>query len=153
MTDIGNIIGQNCRSDAKGTELWRLKVMVPLLIGYLLGAIAGQLTFVKLQDYAMLFPCIFVGSTGCAYLLMPIVKEAKEYLAAGISFDELFHFEKKSRNPTSIHEKEQIEILPEVLPEEHIMNYSSFPNDMNENNKVDRDKSASDKREMESIRL
>ncbi len=147
MTDIGNIIGQNCRSDATGSELWRLKVMIPLLLGYLLGAIAGQLCFVKLQNYAMLFPSIFVGATACAYLLMPIVKEAKEYLAAGISFDELFHYEKKSRHPTATQDKEQIEILPD----EEGVTYSTFQNEKNSESR--KQEEWNNPREMESIRL
>ncbi|KAJ1339763.1 hypothetical protein BSLG_005669 [Batrachochytrium salamandrivorans] len=36
-TDVGNILGQACRSDTKA-ELWRLKVHVPILFGFIADA-------------------------------------------------------------------------------------------------------------------
>lgn len=84
ITDIGNIIGQACRTDTTNTDLWRLKVMIPLLFGYLLGGIGGQVCYTFMKDDSMLFPCIFTGTVGCVYLLLPSAKEASEVLKSGL---------------------------------------------------------------------
>jgi hypothetical protein len=41
ITDIGNICGQACRSDTKA-ELWRLKVHIPIFLGFLAGGFVGM---------------------------------------------------------------------------------------------------------------
>ena len=84
VTDIGNILGIYCRKDATNADMWRLKVLIPLLVGYILGALAGQFIYRHLDDNAMLFPCIFVGSLGSTYLLLPVVAEAKKLIKSGI---------------------------------------------------------------------
>ncbi|KAI8925956.1 hypothetical protein BC831DRAFT_458951 [Entophlyctis helioformis] len=78
-TDIGNILGQACRTDTKA-ELWRLKVHAPLLFGYLIGGVFGQIAWIYCKQYSLLFPCFFTGGVACVYLSLPYIKEATEQL-------------------------------------------------------------------------
>ena len=76
-TDIGNILGQGCRTDTKA-ELWRLKIHVPLLLGFLLGGIFGQLGWLVLREYSLLVPCFFTGGVACLYLTLPFIRDAAD---------------------------------------------------------------------------
>ncbi|KAJ3410552.1 hypothetical protein HDV05_003654 [Chytridiales sp. JEL 0842] len=78
-TDIGNILGQACRSDTKA-ELWRLKVHVPILFSYIFGGVFGQLTYQLIKEQAFLFPCIFTGGIGAVYLSLPAVQNAAKII-------------------------------------------------------------------------
>ena len=60
-TDIGNIVGQACRKNSTA-EVWRLKVHVPLLLGYCFGGLLGQAGFMLFKENALLFPCFFSGT-------------------------------------------------------------------------------------------
>ena len=75
VTDIGNILGQACRKDTHA-ELWRLKVHVPLLFGFLFGGFIGELGWLWLGEGSLLIPCFFTGGVAVLYLSLPWVKEA-----------------------------------------------------------------------------
>ena len=79
-TDIGNILGQSCRLDSRA-ELWRLKVHVPILIGFITGGMLGEVAFIYWKHYALLVPCFFSGAIGCIYLCLPYVQKAADVLA------------------------------------------------------------------------
>jgi len=78
-TDIANTLGQYCRKDSNA-ELWRLKVLVPILVGYCLGGIFGQIAFLGMKENALLLPCFFVGSIGVTYLTLPFIRKATKDL-------------------------------------------------------------------------
>jgi uncharacterized membrane protein YoaK (UPF0700 family) len=115
LKDIGNILGQACRIDTQNAELWRLKVLIPLLISYLLGAIIGQVAYSSMKDNAMIFPFLFTGSLAIAYFMLPVVNQAKEKLKNGFKRIES-DIEKKSHfegHGAIFHaDKDQTEILP-----------------------------------------
>lgn len=80
-TDIANTLGQYCRKDSNA-ELWRLKVLVPILLGYCVGGIFGQAAFLGMKENALLLPCFFVGSIGVVYLSLPFVRKAEVLINA-----------------------------------------------------------------------
>ena len=141
ITDIGSIIGQACRTDTNNSELWRLKVMVPLFLGYLLGGVGGQICYMFMKDDSMLLPCIFTGAVGSVYLLLPFVREASEQLKQGIQVvvsegEQIFSpFTKKLTKIGSgilwhktEDNKEQIEIVPmEYVPQPEKLSPHSGP--------------------------
>ncbi|KAI9365965.1 hypothetical protein DFJ73DRAFT_806450 [Zopfochytrium polystomum] len=78
-TDIGNILGQACRIDSHA-ELWRLRVHVPILIGFIFGGMLGQWSYLGMKENALLLPTFFIGGVGCAYLSLPYIQLAAETL-------------------------------------------------------------------------
>lgn len=74
-TDIGNVLGQSFRRDTKA-ELWRLKVLIPLLIGYAFGGVLGLGSWNLMRENSLLIPCIFMGCVGSLYLSLPWVRDA-----------------------------------------------------------------------------
>lgn len=85
-TDIGNLLGQACRTDTQA-ELWRLRVHVPLLASYIVGGVFGQLAYWGFRENALLFPCFFVGALGFIYLTLPYINEAKAVLAEKLALE------------------------------------------------------------------
>ncbi|TPX49211.1 hypothetical protein SeMB42_g01332 [Synchytrium endobioticum] len=79
ITDVGNLLGQACRTDTN-VETWRLKVHVPLLLSYLVGGVFGQLAYSLTREHSLLIPCIFAGLFGSTYLCLPWVNEAAKAL-------------------------------------------------------------------------
>ncbi|KAJ3228227.1 hypothetical protein HK099_005237 [Clydaea vesicula] len=79
VTDIGNILGQACRTDTNA-ELWRLKVHVPLLLSYIFGGLLGQAAYLGLHENSLLLPCFFTGAIGMVYLFLPFMNQATEIL-------------------------------------------------------------------------
>jgi uncharacterized membrane protein YoaK (UPF0700 family) len=60
LTDLGLVLGHFLRGREK-TELWRLKVLVPILAGFLSGAIAGATAYERLGGTdALIFPAFFI---------------------------------------------------------------------------------------------
>ena len=49
--------------------LWRLKVLVPLFLGYLLGAYIGAMVYLHIGNKALLVPSLFIGIVGFFYAL------------------------------------------------------------------------------------
>ncbi|KAI8901826.1 hypothetical protein BC833DRAFT_576259 [Globomyces pollinis-pini] len=88
VTDIGNIIGQACRTDSKA-ELWRLKVHIPIFCGFLFGGFCGELGWIYLREYSLLVPCFFTGGVGVLYLSLPFIKEATHKLKEATSMSNL----------------------------------------------------------------
>lgn len=84
-TDIGNILGQACRTDSNA-ETWRLKVHVPILISYIIGGIFGQIFYSFMREASMIIPCLFTGGIAAIYLSLPFVKNAAEVLAKQTEF-------------------------------------------------------------------
>jgi uncharacterized membrane protein YoaK (UPF0700 family) len=78
-TDIGNILGQYCRTDANA-EIWRLKVHVPILFSYIFGGVFGQLAYILIKENSFLFPCVFTGGIGAVYLSLPMVQKAAQII-------------------------------------------------------------------------
>ncbi|KAJ3107776.1 hypothetical protein HDU96_007781 [Phlyctochytrium bullatum] len=76
-TDIGNILGQACRTDSNA-ELWRLKVHVPILISFMFGGILGQLCYAGLHIQSMWLPCVLSGTIGGVYLSLPYIRKATD---------------------------------------------------------------------------
>lgn len=85
-TDIGNILGQACRSDTHA-EVWRLKVQLPLLGSFIVGGVFGGLANQFLKEDALLLPCLFVAMLGVVYLLLPYLDEAKAILAEQMALE------------------------------------------------------------------
>ncbi|KAI8853245.1 hypothetical protein BC829DRAFT_383177 [Chytridium lagenaria] len=81
-TDIGNILGQACRLDSKA-ELWRLKVHVPILVGFMVGGLLGQVSYGSLHMQSMWVPCILTGGIGVAYLSTPFIQKAAKLIEVG----------------------------------------------------------------------
>ncbi|KAJ3270450.1 hypothetical protein HDV01_007810 [Terramyces sp. JEL0728] len=79
VTDIGNILGQSCRSDSKA-ELWRLKIHVPIFVGFLVGGFFGNLGWLWFRECALFVPVIFTGGASFVYFSLPFVKEAAKKL-------------------------------------------------------------------------
>ncbi|KAJ3318368.1 hypothetical protein HDV06_000548 [Boothiomyces sp. JEL0866] len=79
VTDIGNILGQSCRSDSKA-ELWRLKIHVPIFIGFLVGGFFGNLGWLWFRECALFVPVIFTGGASFVYFSLPFVKDAAKKL-------------------------------------------------------------------------
>jgi hypothetical protein len=57
--------------------MWRLKVHIPLLLGFIFGGILGQAAFLLMKENALLLPCFFVGIIGSTYLSLPFVQKAR----------------------------------------------------------------------------
>jgi hypothetical protein len=85
-----------------------LKVLIPLLISYLFGAIIGQVAYSSMKDNAMIFPFLLTGSLAIAYLLLPVVKQAKDKITQG--FKDSF-FEERGKDQTEILPNAHTEIL------------------------------------------
>jgi uncharacterized membrane protein YoaK (UPF0700 family) len=69
VTDIGLLFGHWIRFKEPPKELWRLKVFIPLYVGYVVGAILGGWFFDMLGVKAMYIPCIFLCATGVIWTL------------------------------------------------------------------------------------
>jgi uncharacterized membrane protein YoaK (UPF0700 family) len=69
VTDIGLLFGHWIRFKEPPKELWRLKVFVPLYVGYVFGALLAGWFFSFLGVKAMYIPCIFLCATGVIWTL------------------------------------------------------------------------------------
>ncbi|KAI3633752.1 hypothetical protein MIR68_008084 [Amoeboaphelidium protococcarum] len=88
-TDIGLALGQevrirlvlplvqrlrnkpfNLRQDfpQERSLMWKLKIFIPLYIGYLLGAVIGGISYYLLDIHSLLPPAIFIGTVAVIYL-------------------------------------------------------------------------------------
>ena len=63
VTDITLILGQNLLVE-KRHDLWKLKVLVPLLLSYLFGGMVGVVAFIELDYLSFLIPSVFTGALG-----------------------------------------------------------------------------------------
>jgi hypothetical protein len=73
----GNSYDQVVESDAANSQetsvIWRLYVLLPLLFGFLLGAFCGSVTYMKIQNKALLVPAVFTGIVGFTYVISATV--------------------------------------------------------------------------------
>jgi hypothetical protein len=88
LTDIGNILGQSCRSDSKA-ELWGLRIHVPIFFSFLIGGFVGFAMWVLVREYSLLVPVIFTGGVSVLYLSLPFIKEASKALKEATSLTNL----------------------------------------------------------------
>ncbi|KAJ3191877.1 hypothetical protein HK101_007327 [Irineochytrium annulatum] len=79
-TDIGNILGQACRTDSNA-ELWRLKVHIPILFSFCIGGAFGEVCYQGMGEHSLLIPCIFTGLVAVTYLSLPFINMAQVSLA------------------------------------------------------------------------
>ena len=68
-TDIGMILGQNLAVEAHH-DLWKLYVLVPLLVGYFIGALIGTAAYRSMDYLAFFLPATFVLLLGIGQLLL-----------------------------------------------------------------------------------
>jgi uncharacterized membrane protein YoaK (UPF0700 family) len=47
--------------------LWRLKVLIPLSVGYIVGAALGAKAYIAWGREALLVPILFIGTVGLVY--------------------------------------------------------------------------------------
>lgn len=63
LTDVGLIIGHRLRGIEKSSDIWRLKVMIPLFIGFVSGGILSQICYTMWTFYSLAIP-IFIYFIG-----------------------------------------------------------------------------------------
>ncbi|KAJ3340434.1 hypothetical protein HDU93_007041 [Gonapodya sp. JEL0774] len=78
LTDIGNILGQAIRGEKN--NMWKLKILIPLLFGYFLGGIIGRAFYLFLNENALLIPTGVTGTVAVYYLSSGYVREARDSL-------------------------------------------------------------------------
>ncbi|EGF81386.1 hypothetical protein BATDEDRAFT_23779 [Batrachochytrium dendrobatidis JAM81] len=111
-TDVGNILGQACRSDTKA-ELWRLKVHVPILFGFIAGGMCGQIAWLSIHEYSLLVPCIFTGGVAALYLTLPFIKDAAEQIKHALPH-ELHFMDNYEGDPRKYQEYHKEQLLKQV---------------------------------------
>lgn len=57
------------RSDRKRVELWKLRILVPLLLCYFLGGIVGGFAHVGISTWSGLFPSLILLIVGGFYFV------------------------------------------------------------------------------------
>ncbi len=72
LTDVGLIIGHFIRGKEQTTDLWRLKVLVPLMIGFFCGGFLGGICHTIFDHAAMYFPAVILGSAGTFWTVVRI---------------------------------------------------------------------------------
>lgn len=66
-TDVGLVIGRWAKSDPNA-QSWRLKVLLPILFGYIFGCFLGTLFFGPMEQDSLLFPGIAAAVMGITWL-------------------------------------------------------------------------------------
>ena len=64
--------------------LWRLKVLLPMLFGFLLGAMIGGAMFTAYGNISLLVPALFTGLLGFIYLIWTTILMVRDKLKATI---------------------------------------------------------------------
>lgn len=68
MTDIGLAIGRIIKGDHK--ELWKLKVLVPIVLGFLMGSFASISTYARFKKLSLMINVLIFFTIGMLYSLM-----------------------------------------------------------------------------------
>ena len=68
MTDIGLAIGRIIKGDHK--ELWKLKVLAPIVLGFLLGSFASISTYSRFKKLSLMINVLIFFTIGMLYSLM-----------------------------------------------------------------------------------
>jgi uncharacterized membrane protein YoaK (UPF0700 family) len=69
LTDIGLIFGNKLRGREKIIDLWKLKVLFPLLTGFVLGGFLATLAFEIMGPSCMIFPIAVLGGAGVIWTI------------------------------------------------------------------------------------
>lgn len=77
MTDTGLVLGNYFRFKDQCKEVWRLKVLVPILITYILGAFFGAVFFSIFDYNAVSFAIFFIGVFGILIVIWRLLKRYK----------------------------------------------------------------------------
>ena len=64
LTDLGLIIGHVIRGKEKNSDLWRLKVLIPLYVGFLFGGVIAKWCLDIMGIDCMYIPIIILGGGG-----------------------------------------------------------------------------------------
>jgi uncharacterized membrane protein YoaK (UPF0700 family) len=82
-TDIGIVIGQWVSKNPRA-ETWKLKVLLPLFIGFWSGGITGSLAYSGLKENSLLLPSIALMLIAIFFLTWEPAREAREVLAVAV---------------------------------------------------------------------
>lgn len=77
MTDTGLVLGNWIRLGSEFKEVWRLKVLVPIITSFILGGAVSSLLFNIFDYVAILFAVFFVGLFGFLIILWRLLKKYK----------------------------------------------------------------------------
>jgi len=75
MTDTGLVLGNWIRYKSECKEVWRLKVFVPIIISYILGAAFSKILFGFFDYKAIMFSVLFIGISGLLIVLWRLLKK------------------------------------------------------------------------------
>jgi len=78
LTDVGLILGNKLRGREKAIDLWKLKVLLPLLFGFVLGGFTATIACEVMGTYCMIFPIAILGISGVIWTLWRISYQMKE---------------------------------------------------------------------------
>ncbi len=78
LTDVGLIIGHKIRGREKSSDLWRLKVLFPLLIGFIIGGIVSTITYFIWNFYCMCIPIVILYVGGIVWTYWRLSAKDKE---------------------------------------------------------------------------
>jgi uncharacterized membrane protein YoaK (UPF0700 family) len=67
FTDIGIIIGRYFRG--KSEDLWKLKILTPLAVGFIMGGILAGALYPSMKQYTLILSAIFFMAIGVVYVL------------------------------------------------------------------------------------
>lgn len=70
ITDVGLIIGHWLRGKEETKDLWKLKVLFPLMIGFFIGAFIGTISFDMYSIHALYIPTTILGVGGTAWTIL-----------------------------------------------------------------------------------
>jgi len=73
ITDIGLIIGHFIRGKEENKDLWRLKVLVPLYVGFIVGGLSGAICLRIIGQNCLYIPLIILVSVGGLWTLWRLV--------------------------------------------------------------------------------
>lgn len=77
MTDTGLVIGNWIRLGSDFKETWRLKVLIPIVITFILGAAVSTVLFNMFDYQAILFAVFFIGLFGFLIILWRLLRKYK----------------------------------------------------------------------------
>ena len=77
MTDTGLVLGNWIRLGSEFKEVWRLKVLVPIITTFVLGGVLSSVLFGIFDYEAILFAVFFVGLFGFLIILWRLLRKYK----------------------------------------------------------------------------
>lgn len=73
LTDIGIHLGHLIRKCEKTKEFWRVYVLLPLLIGFILGGILATWSFEMFSVFSFYIPALVLGSIGVVWTVWRLI--------------------------------------------------------------------------------